>query len=509
MIPILTPTESAALDDAAAARGVTVDDLMERAGRAVARTALRVAGGGYGRRAVVVCGKGNNGGDGLVAARHMARWGMGVSVVLLADAGSLLGAAGSTFARFAATGGRWKPFETEFLRRELDRSDVAVDAIFGTGFRGAPEGDFAAAIDSLGDGPPVVAVDIPSGVEGETGAVRAGAVWAAVTVTLGALKPGVVFHPGAEHAGDVEVADIGFPPELVRSDLSLVEAADVATLLGPREPDTTKRRVGVVLVLAGSRTMTGAAVLAARAATRAGAGLVTLAVPQGILPVVEAGLVEGTFLALPETEAGTVSEEAWPVLEERLAGVTAAAVGPGLTTSPATSQLVRRFVRECPIPLVLDADGLNAFAGRSPELADRKAEAVLTPHAGEFGRLTGLSAEEVAQDRVGHARKAAAEFRCAVLLKGSRTVVAEPDGRAVVNPTGGPYLASGGTGDVLTGTIAALLARGLRPSDAAMAGAYVHGLAGRLAAEATGEGVVASDLLPTLPRAMALVEEAG
>jgi ADP-dependent NAD(P)H-hydrate dehydratase / NAD(P)H-hydrate epimerase len=150
MIPILTPTESAALDAAAAARGVTVDDLMERAGRAVARTALRVAGGGYGRRAVVVCGKGNNGGDGLVAARHLARWGMGVSVVLLADAGSLRGAAGSTFARFAATGGRWKPFETEFLRRELDRSDVAVDAIFGTGFRGAPEGDFAAAIDSLG-----------------------------------------------------------------------------------------------------------------------------------------------------------------------------------------------------------------------------------------------------------------------------------------------------------------------------------------------------------------------
>ncbi len=509
MIPILTPTESAALDAAAAERGVTVDELMERAGRAVARTALRVAGGGYGRRALVVCGKGNNGGDGLVAARHLARWGMGVSVVLLADPGSLRGAAGSNFARFAATGGRWKPFDTEFLRRELDRSDVAVDAIFGTGFRGPPEGDFAAAIDAFGDGPPVVAVDIPSGVEGETGAVRAGAVWAAVTVSLGALKPGVVFHPGAEHAGDVEVADIGFPPELVRSDLSLVEAADVATLLEPREPDTTKRRVGVVMVLAGSRTMTGAAVLAARAATRAGAGLVTLAVPQGILPVVEAGLVEGTFLALPETEAGTVSEEAWPVLEERLAGVTAAAVGPGLTTSPATSQLVRTFVRESPVPLVLDADGLNAFVGRSSELADRKAEAVLTPHAGEFGRLTGMSAEEVAQDRVGHARKAAAEFRCAVLLKGSRTVVAEPDGRALVNPTGGPYLASGGTGDVLTGTIAALLARGLRPPDAAMAGAYVHGLAGRLAAEATGEGVVASDLLPTLPRAMALIAEAG
>ena len=505
MIPILTPTESAALDASAVERGVTVDELMEKAGRAVAVAARAVAGGAYGRRAVVVCGKGNNGGDGLVAARYLVRWGLGVTVMLLADPGAFQGPAGSNFARFAAAGGRWKPFWPELLRRELDRSDVAIDAIFGTGFRGAPEGDFAAAIDAMNDGPPVVAVDVPSGVEGETGAVLTGAIWASVTVTFGALKPGVVFHPGAAHAGDVEVADIGFPPELVRSDLSLAEAADVARLLEPRDAETTKRRVGVVLVVAGSRAMTGAAILAATAATRAGAGLVTLAVPHGILPVVETVLTEGTFLPLPETEAGTVSEEAWPVLEDRLAGMTAAAIGPGLTTDPSTADLVRRFVRECPVPLVLDADGLNAFQGRPAELVERRAEAVLTPHAGEFGRLMGLPADEVAKDRVGHARKAAAEFRCAMLLMGSRTVVAEPDGRATVNPTGGPYLASGGTGDVLTGTIAALLARGLRPADAAMAGAYVHGLAGRLAAEEVG-GVVASDLLPFLPRAMALLE---
>jgi ADP-dependent NAD(P)H-hydrate dehydratase / NAD(P)H-hydrate epimerase len=474
----------------------------------VARAARDVAGGAYGRRAVVVCGKGNNGGDGLAAARYLSRWGLGVTVVLLADPGSVQGAAESNFTRFVAAGGRWKPFEPDLLRRELDRSDVAIDAIFGTGFRGAPGGDFAAAIGAMNDGPPVVAVDIPSGVEGETGAVGAGAVRASVTVTFGALKPGVVFHPGAAHAGDVEVVDIGFPPELVRSDLSLVEAADVARLLEPREPETTKRRAGVVLVVAGSRAMTGAAVLAATAATRAGAGLVTLAVPRGILPVVEAVLTEGTFLPLPETDAGTISEDAWPAVEERLSGVTGAAIGPGLTTDPPTAELVRRFVRECPVPFVLDADGLNAFEGRSAALLERRAEAVLTPHAGEFGRLTDLSAEEVAQDRVGHARKGAAEFRCAVLLKGSRTVVAEPDGRATVNPTGGPYLASGGTGDVLTGTIAALLARGLRPADAAMVGAYVHGLAGRLAAEEIGDGVVASDLLPRLPRAKTLVAEA-
>jgi hydroxyethylthiazole kinase-like uncharacterized protein yjeF len=429
--------------------------------------------------------------------------------VLLASPDSFQDAAAANFQRFADGGGRWKPFAPDALRRELERADVAVDAIFGTGFHGAPEDDVASAIDALNAGPPVVAVDIPSGVEGETGAVRATGVKAAVTVTFGALKPGLVFHPGAAYAGEVEVADIGFPQDLVRSDLSMVEAADVAMLLPPRDPDTTKRGVGVVLVLAGSRAMTGAAILAATAATRAGAGLVTLAVPEGILSVVEAGLIEGTFLPLPETDEGTVSEEAWPALKERLSGVTAVAIGPGLTTNPSTSELVRTFVHESPVPFVLDADGLGAFAGRPAALADRRSDSVLTPHTGEFGRLTGLSPEEVAEDRVGHARKAAAEFKCTMLLKGSRTVVAEPDGRATVNPTGGPYLASGGTGDVLTGVIAALLARGLGSPEAAMAGAFVHGLAGRMAAGEIGEGIVASDLLPRLPRVIALLESAG
>jgi ADP-dependent NAD(P)H-hydrate dehydratase / NAD(P)H-hydrate epimerase len=230
-----------------------------------------------------------------------------------------------------------------------------------------------------------------------------------------------------------------------------------------------------------------------------------VAVPEGVLPVVEAALTEGTFLPLPETDEGTVSDRAWPALRERLEGATAAAVGPGLTTDPDTARLVRTFVRESPVPVVVDADGLNAFAGRSGELADRSSEAVLTPHAGEFGRLVGLSPEDVVEDRVGHARKAAAEFRCTILLKGSRTVVTDPQGRATVNPTGGPYLASGGTGDVLTGTVGAFVARGLPPADAAMAGAYVHGLAGRMASEEVGEGVVASDLLFRLPPAIASV----
>lgn len=511
MIPILTPAESAELDRESAARGVTVAELMESAGLAVARAAMAIAGGVYGRRAVVVCGKGNNGGDGLVAARHLERSGMGVRVVLLADPAQFRGEPRATFRRFAETGGVWRPYAEHGLRREIGRADVVVDALFGTGFRGPPEGDFVRAIELINDAAgSVVAVDIPSGVEGETGQVRGAAVFADATVTFGGLKPGLVFHPGAEHAGHVEVADIGFPADLVRSDLWLVEAADVAPMLPSRPADSHKRASGVVLVVAGSRTMTGAAALTAGAAYRAGAGLVTLAVPQGILPVVEAAISEATFLPLPETGDGTVDEAAASLLLERLQDVQAMAMGPGLSTNRSTAELVRRLVAETPVPLVLDADGLNAFAGRGSLLSERRSEALITPHAGEFGRLTGLSSGEVLEDRVGHARKAAAECRCAVLLKGSRTVVAEPAGRVRVNPTGGPSLATGGTGDVLTGAAAALLARGLGPADAGVLAAYVHGVAGRMAASELGEGAVASDVMVRLPRAIAALErEAG
>jgi NAD(P)H-hydrate epimerase len=390
------------------------------------------------------------------------------------------------------------------MTRELSRAQVAVDAIFGTGFHGSPGGEHRTAIELIGgSNVPVVAVDIPSGVEGETGAVRGAAIRADLTVTFGAHKPGTVFAPGAEHAGEVEVVDIGFPPDLVRSDLGLVEQRDVAVLLVPRPLESHKRSTGVVLVVAGSRAMTGAAVLAATAAYRAGAGLVTLAVPQGILAVVEEAVSEATFLPIAETGSGAIAEEAWPVLAERLATVDAAAIGPGLTTDPSTVRLVRRLVAECPVPFVLDADGLNAFAEDAALLAGRRSYGVLTPHPGEFGRLWGLSSAQVVEDRVGHARKAAAEVRCTVLLKGSRTVVADPGGIVSVNPTGTPYLATAGSGDVLTGVVAALLARGLAPTHAAMAGAFVHGLAGRSAGADLGEGTMASDVAEGLPRVMA------
>lgn len=505
MKPVLTPAEAAILDRESQARGIDVASLMERAGWEVARATTSVAGGVSGRRAVVVCGKGNNGGDGLVAARHLARWGIHTTVVMLERPESLREPAETNFRRLNETEIRVRPFSPATLQRELGRADVAVDAIFGTGFRGSPEGEWGRAITAMNDwGGPTVAVDIPSGVSGETGAVEGVAVTADVTVTFGAVKLGIVLLPGTLHAGLVEVVDIGFPPELLHADTELTEDEDVAAMLPARAPESHKRDAGVVVVIGGSRLMTGAVSLMGEAAYRAGAGLVSVAVPEGILPVVQTVLRETTFISLPVTDAGTV---AGPTdrLDEVVRSADAVAIGPGMTTNEETSGFIRSFVRSCPVPIVIDADALNAFAGRTAELTDRRTDTVLTPHAGEFARLAGITAADVGADRVGHARKLASDVQATVLLKGSRTVIASADGRVRINPTGGSFLATGGTGDVLTGMLAGLLARGLPPLDAATAGAYLHGIAGALAGREKGEGTTAGDVLSRVPDSLAEV----
>ncbi len=510
MKPVLTPEEAAALDRETQARGVTADGLMERAGRAVARAAREVAGGSYGRRAVVVCGKGNNGGDGLVAARHLGRWGMRTTVLLLERSSELREPAATNARRLDEVRGiRVMPFEERALVRELARADVAVDAIFGTGFRGMPEDEWAAAIASLnGSGVPVVAVDTPSGVNGATGAVEGESVRAELTITFGAAKLGAVLMPGADRAGIVRVVDIGFPDDLMDPHAWLIEPSDVAAWLPVREVDTHKRASGVLVVVAGSRAMTGAPRLIAAAAGRIGAGLVTVAAPEGALPQIQAGLAESTFLPLPETDAGTVSDGAVDPVLERLGAADALAIGPGLATDERTVGFVREVVRRSPVPLVVDADGLNAFVGDAAGLADRQADAVLTPHGGEFARLTGVKPRDLDADRPGHVRALAAQSRAVTLLKGSRTVIAEPEGRLLVNVTGSAVLATAGTGDVLTGMVGGLLARGLGPSASAAAAAYLHGLAGLFAGRDLGEGTVAGDVIERIPEAVARVEGA-
>jgi ADP-dependent NAD(P)H-hydrate dehydratase / NAD(P)H-hydrate epimerase len=497
---VLTPAEAAELDRATQARGIPADDLMEAAGREVADAALRLTGGAYGRRAVVVCGKGNNGGDGLVAARYLDAAGVRTTVLTLEE--PFGEPAGANLRRLEVTAVRRRPFSLGALERELARSDVAVDAIFGTGFRGVAEGEPAEAIATLNtSSTPVVAVDIPSGVDGTTGAVAGAAVRADLTVTFGAPKPGLVLLPGATQAGVVEVEPIGFPPDLIRGDLLLVEAGDVAAMLPHRAPDTHKRAAGFAVVVGGSRFMTGAPALAGTAAYRAGAGLVAVAVPEGVLPVVQGALREAVFVGLPETDAGTAAGGS-ARLDEVLGQAGAIAVGPGMTTDERTQGWIRELLRSSEVPVVLDADGLNAFAGRPEDLADRKADLILTPHAGEFSRLAAIPTSEVEADRVRHVRELAARTSAAVLLKGSRTLVASPDGVVRINPTGGPSLATGGTGDVLTGLIAGLIARGCPPIDAGSAAAFVHGVAGRIAGDRRGDGATAVDVLEAVPAAM-------
>jgi hydroxyethylthiazole kinase-like uncharacterized protein yjeF len=505
MKPVLLPDEAAELDERSRARGITADALMEAAGREVADAALRLLGGAYGRRALVVSGKGNNGGDGLVAARHLDRAGVRTTILLLDEA--VREPAATNLRRLEETGVRRRSFSSGAIERELERADVAIDAIFGTGFRGTPEGGSAEAIRTLdASGVPVVAVDIPSGVNGATGAVEGHAVHADVTVTFGAAKLGLVLYPGAAFAGVVEVEPIGFPEDLIRSEAQLVEREDAAERLPRREPDTHKRAAGYAVVVGGSRRMTGAVALAGRAAYRAGAGLVAIAVPERILSVVEGSVREAVFVDLPETDAGSIASGA-DRLDEVLGQADALAIGPGMTTDPATSEWIRGVVRSSEVPVVLDADGLNAFAVRADELSDRKADLVLTPHAGEFARLAGVSATDLQADRIRHLRELAARASATVLLKGSRTLIATPDGLVRINPTGGPALATGGTGDVLTGMIAGLVARGLEVADAATAAAFVHGIAGKLAAEDLGDGATAGDVLERVPVAMREVAE--
>ena len=510
MIPVLTAAQTRELDRRTEERGVSIEALMERAGDGVARGAREVAGGVYGRRVVAVCGKGNNGGDALVAARLLAGWGMRAAAVLLADPGDLSDLAGTNLDRLDAAGVARHRWGTAPATRAVARADVLLDGLFGSGFSGVAEGAYAEAIEAMNGAPGrVIAVDVPSGVEGDTGRVRGPAVRAAETVTFGAPKLRALLHPGAAHAGRLRVVDIGFPPDLVPRDVLLVEPADVRGLLPHRAPDDHKHRSGDVLVVAGSRRMTGAARLVAEGAYRAGAGLVHVAVPEGILPVVQGGLAEAVYLPLPEGPTGSVAEAAWEDLAERMDRFDAVAIGPGLTTDDGTPAFVRRVVRESPVPVVADADAINAFVERAGELRERASDLVLTPHAGEFARLFGMPADEIPDDRVGFTRKASADAHAVVVLKGPRSLIGSPRGEVRINPTGSPALATGGTGDVLTGMTATYLARGLLPADAATVATFVHGVAGQVVGSRLGEGGTSADVALAVPAAVLALEEDG
>jgi hydroxyethylthiazole kinase-like uncharacterized protein yjeF len=489
MEPVLTPEAMARADRRTIDAGTPVSVLMERAGRAVAWAARRMTDGAYGRRVVVVCGKGNNGGDGLITARALGRWGMRTHVVELAAG-----------------------VDRRALERALRSADLAIDAMYGTGFRGALEGDAAWFAELLAAWRgPVLSVDIPSGVDGLTGAVQGAAVRADRTVTFEARKPGLVFEPGRSHAGAVTVAPIGIDLGLDGLDplpLAMLEASDVERLVPPRAP-TAHKWVAGVMVVGGSGGMTGAPMFVSHAAMRAGAGIVWCGLP-GEDAAHDAAGTEVITRALPVGADGTLAPRAADAVLANISRFGALALGPGLGADPAIREPVRALVAEARVPLVLDADGLNALNGEfEPLLARRTAgtATVLTPHDGEYARLAG---QPVGDDRVAAARRLADRAGAVVLLKGPATIVVEPavgggpyGARVALNPTGTPALATAGSGDVLSGVIAAFLARGMAAFDAAAAAAWVHGRAGALAAETVGEtGVVASDLMSAIARTL-------
>lgn len=486
-------------------QGVDGLELMERAGAAVARAVQRIAPDGA---VAVLCGKGNNGGDGLVVARLLRQSGYEVRVLCTAAPDELSGDARANLER--VPGEPPVRLDADVDAGLLGGCAVLVDALLGTGFQGEPRGVVASAIAALNASEaPVLSVDVPSGVDASSGAIRGAAVRAAATVTFHAAKPGHWIHPGKACTGTLEVAAIGIPRGApIEASVGLIEGS-VLELLPRRGASSTKFASGHVLIVGGSTGLSGAPAMASRSAMRSGAGYVTAFVPAAIQPILAAAHTpELMTRGLPEADGALADGGVEQVLQESARGGTLA-LGPGLGRSDAAAGFARRLARESRLPLVLDADGLNAHAGRLEELARRAAPAVLTPHAGELGRLLEVDSAAIERDRLHHVREAARLSRAIVVLKGDDSLIADPAGRVALSAGGSPALATAGTGDVLTGAIAALLAQQLEPFLAAAAAVLLHARAGRLAARRLGspEGVIASDVIEALPGAR--VSDAG
>jgi NAD(P)H-hydrate epimerase len=471
---------------------------------------------GLGRsRVVILCGRGNNGGDGFVVARHLLNRGATVETFLLARREDVKGDARVNLEILEKMGaGPAVVTEAGGMAALSDRiasADVVVDALLGTGGQGPAKGILAEAIEMVNRaGRPVVAVDIPSGLIADDPEPPGPAIRAVLTVTFALPKRCLLLYPAAGYAGTVRIVPIGIPSSLCRDpglSLGLLEAEDVAPAFPRRDAAAHKGTFGHVLVIAGSVGKTGAAALASLGAQRVGAGLVTLAIPHGLNDIMEVKLTEVMTEPVPETEAQTIGREALDRLLHLAEGKSAVAIGPGLGTHPSTQKLVHELLSSLRLPIVLDADGINALAGRADLLARAGGPVILTPHPGELSRLLDVPRDEVLRRRIPLVLETAGRFNVTLVLKMARTIVASPTRDAVIVPTGNPGMATGGTGDVLTGLIAGLLAQGVAWGLAAQAGAYVHGLAGDLAAARLGEeAMLAGDLLEAVPEAIRQVK---
>jgi ADP-dependent NAD(P)H-hydrate dehydratase / NAD(P)H-hydrate epimerase len=511
---VVSAQEMRAIDRATSERfGVLSFTLMENAGAAVAEFVLSHYAAA--ECVVVFCGKGNNGGDGFVAARRLHEQGRKVHVILLAKPDDLRGDAAMMFGKLPEI--TIPVRSAEELKSERVQialhADLYVDALLGTGFKSPVSGLYADVIEFMNaNRVPVVAVDIPSGADADARGSQTGAIARAdAVVTFTAPRPAHVF--GLLTTGPTMVAEIGSPEEAIISTLQLnvITARDLALLVESRPAESNKGNYGHVLVVGGSLGKAGAAAMAGISALRSGAGLSTVATSKSVLATVAGFHPELMTEPLRETDAGTISADGLGRIEELAKGKTVLAIGPGISREAETSELVRGFLAKIQMPIVLDADGLNAFEERARELNGKGRTLVITPHPGEMARLAGLSIPDVQRDRLGVARKFAREHELIVVLKGHRTLVVQPDGEAWVNTTGNPGMSTGGTGDILTGMVAGMIAQHPKNAFAAvLAAVHLHGLAGDVMRESVGEhSLIATDLLQGLPEAFRRTREAA
>lgn len=516
---ILTAAETREVDRLTTERlGVPSLTLMENAGKSVAAFIKQRYSKLGRRRIVILCGKGSNGGDGFVVARHLLEIGARATVFLLAEAAEVRGDAAVNLKRWqdaarelriVRDGNGWQG-----AKAAVGAADIIVDALLGTGIRGPVEGLLREAIEDVNRRRPeaaVVAVDIPSGLSADTGETHGAAVVASYTVTFTAPKMGFFLGSAAEKVGQLIVRDIGSPLELVeeigKGHLRWLEPRELTQFAIPRNPEGHKGDYGHALIVAGSVGKGGAAVLASWAALRVGAGLVTVATPEPVLPLVASHTPEVMTEPLPATETGSISLRSleYDRFENLLKGKRALAIGPGLSIHGETVQFVRTVVaKKPPLPIILDADGLNAFSGIAQELKGSKEMLALTPHPGEMARLLGTTTDDVQSRRLEVAQKAAADWDAYIILKGHQTIVAAPNRQAWINSTGNPGMGTGGTGDVLTGMLAGLTAQyGTKAWWWTLGfGVYLHGLAGDLASADVGQApLIASDLIRAIPDA--------
>ncbi len=485
--------------------------LMENAARGATRVFLDHFTPSTDSHVVVLCGRGNNGGDGYVMARYLQQAGFKVTVILLSKLNNVYGDALINLKVIKQMGlevlevpdaKRWGA-----KRRVLRNCDYIIDGILGTGLNSTVKGFYSQVLKYVnGLGKPVMAIDIPSGLNADTGQIMGVAIKAELTATFGFPKVGHLIFPGADLVGRLVRIDIGIPESVVTQvpvSSVMTDPSDLSHLFATENQDIHKGNRGHLLVLSGSTGKTGAATLTALGGLRAGAGLVTLGVPKSLNPILESKLTEAMTEPLPETSDGSLSLNAEKKIRALMEGKTALALGPGLSTHPETVSLVRRIVAGSRLPMVIDADGLNALSQDQSSISSCGQRAILTPHPGEMARLVGIKTSTVQNDRIGAATQFVKKYGCYLVLKGARTLIAQPDGELYVNPTGNPALSSGGAGDVLTGLIGGFLARGWSMAEAAIAGVYLHGMAADYLAEDMGQvGVLAGELLDVLPELM-------